>query len=80
MGSSNLPSLSQARIMKALGKLGYPPMKNTKGASRGKGGHQCVRGPSGRPVVIQSGTLPPTFLATILKQLGIAEQDFLDAL
>jgi predicted RNA binding protein YcfA (HicA-like mRNA interferase family) len=80
MGSANLPTVTQARMIRALGRLGLEPIKNSQGRSRGKGSHVAFRGPNGRPVIVQDDRLPPSYVLTILKQLGIDEQTFLDAL
>jgi predicted RNA binding protein YcfA (HicA-like mRNA interferase family) len=80
MGRSKLPTCSQARVVRALRKLGLQPLTNSQGKSRGKGSHVAFRGPNGRPVIVQDGDLPPSFVKTILNQLGIDEQTFLDAL
>ncbi len=79
MGSSRLPSLKQAQMLKVLKRLGVKPVVNEKGRSRGKGSHVAVRAPSGRRSLVQDDNLPPSFVATILKQLGISEDDFLAA-
>ncbi len=79
MGSSRLPSLNQAQMLKVLKRLGCNPVVNAKGKSRGKGSHVALRGPSGRPVIVQDENLPPTYVATIIKQLEISEDDFLAA-
>jgi predicted RNA binding protein YcfA (HicA-like mRNA interferase family) len=67
-------------MVRTLRKLGLEPLTNSKGQSRGKGSHVAFRGPSGRPVIVQNDDLPPSFVKTILNQLGIDEQTFLDAL
>lgn len=45
----------------------------------GKGSHVGVRGPTGQRSLVQDKNLPPSFVATILKQLGIDEEQFLAA-
>jgi hypothetical protein len=45
------------------------------GASRGKGGHQILR-VGDRWTTVQTGELKPGVFHAMLKQLGIAEEDF----
>lgn len=72
MGSAGLPTLSQKRVLKALARL------DVHDNGKGKGSHIGVTGPTGRRSLVQYGQLPGAYIATILKQLEISVEDFLD--
>ncbi|MEX2289707.1 MAG: hypothetical protein WD794_05200 [Mycobacteriales bacterium] len=76
MSSPKLPELTQARILRALAKLDVHPVR--KGA--GKGSHCYVVGPDGRRSNVMAHKHARSEVATVLKQLGISHEDFLNAL
>jgi len=75
MGAGGLPSLSQKRLLRALKKLDVQEVVGPEGQTRGKGGHVAVRAPSGARSIVQSGTLEPLWVQTILRQLGLSPED-----
>lgn len=72
MGRKNLPSGSQARVLRALERSGVTVLP----AKRGKGSHRLVTY-KGAPSTVQSGQWTPKMIETVLKQLNLDEDLFL---
>ena len=60
-------------MLRVLARLGV------ENNGTGKGSHVGVTAASGHRSLVQDSDLPPTYIATILKQLHISEDDFLRA-
>lgn len=74
MGSDQLPTGSQERVLRALARCGVELLSPKRGA----GSHRFVQH-KGRPSVVQAGHLERYVIRRTLRQLDITEEEFIAA-